>query len=173
MVARKIPIDERFFSKFIPEPNSGCWLWTGTVRSTGYGVISERHDEIPAHRLSLILHGVEVPHDKVVMHKCDNRCCVNPDHLMVGTHKDNTADMWAKGRQGKLDYVAIGLKLKGKTRQTPWMFGKRPPKLKCTRGHDLTGDNVIINVTTGKRKCRICNNARALNYYHSKKEQSQ
>ena len=78
---------ERFMRHVSPEPNSGCWLWCGAVRKDGYGVAgtgSRLHGSrrIPAaHRFSWELHRGPIPVGQWVLHKCDVKICVNPDHL--------------------------------------------------------------------------------------------
>jgi hypothetical protein len=96
------PVGEmiRFLASFIPEPNSGCWLWERTLSPGGYGQIRPdgQRQQIGAHRFSYEKFKGPIPDGMMALHRCDVRCCVNPDHLFVGTHKDNTADMFAKGR---------------------------------------------------------------------------
>jgi hypothetical protein len=93
-----------FNSRYIPEPNSGCWLWTGYADKDGYGIYctgsrqAKTRKYIKAHRLSYELFCAPVPEGKIVCHKCDNPSCVNPEHLFVGTWQDNVSDMVAKGR---------------------------------------------------------------------------
>lgn len=83
----------------IPEPNSGCWIFTGYVDVLGYGIIAEtKHKRIKAHRASYAAFKCEIPEGLDIMHICDMRCCINPDHLSPGTHKENMADMARKGR---------------------------------------------------------------------------
>lgn len=82
----------------IPEPNSGCWLWTGNVNGWGYGRLGHQRVERQAHRLSFLTFKGDIPDDLIVLHSCDVPCCVNPDHLRLGTHGDNVQDSVARNR---------------------------------------------------------------------------
>lgn len=76
----------------------GCWEWTSARNEPGYGVLRIGEGNKLAHRLSWELEHGPIPSGLIVLHRCDNPGCVRPDHLLLGTHADNNADMWAKGR---------------------------------------------------------------------------
>lgn len=83
---------------YIPEPNSGCWLWLGPVDKEGHGVLYAERKHYKAHRFSLYLQ-TPCPNVKLLAcHTCDVPGCINPDHLFWGTNADNKADCKAKGR---------------------------------------------------------------------------
>jgi hypothetical protein len=96
------PLRERFEEKFMPEPNSGCWLWIASCLPWGYGTIKvgSRTDgsriTARAHCLSWALYRGPIPKGLNVLHKCDTPYCVNPDHLYVGTQKHNVRDMYQR-----------------------------------------------------------------------------
>jgi len=92
-------LEERFNEKWIPVTESGCWLWTGATYNSGYGQIKTPYKSYRAHRVALMLAGVELKDDDLALHKCDNKLCVNPDHLYAGTHQDNMDDATSRGRR--------------------------------------------------------------------------
>jgi hypothetical protein len=82
---------------------SGCWEWQKSINSSGYGLIRVNNKLWKTHRLSYTLYKGEIPkgegyHGTCVLHKCDNRKCLNPDHLFLGTNEDNMKDAKLKGR---------------------------------------------------------------------------
>jgi hypothetical protein len=85
-------------NKSMPEPNSGCWLWLQCTNFRGYGLIRRDGRTRTAHRVAFEIVYGSIPKGMLVCHKCDTPGCVNPDHLFLGTSKDNTADMLRKGR---------------------------------------------------------------------------
>lgn len=100
--SRGAPADERFARAYIPEPNSGCWLWYGSLfGSNGYGRLQVKSKSMAAHRYAWESHKGEIPPGMLVLHKCDNPGCVNPDHLFLGTHQDNSDDKVSKGRHSR------------------------------------------------------------------------
>lgn len=109
--------------------DSDCWLWTGMVTTGGYGAIESEGQPRRAHIVSWRLHKGDVPDGMCVLHRCDVRRCVNPDHLWLGTKKQNSVDMVQKGRS---------------TRRTH-----------CLRGHEFTEENTILK-KEGGRKCAKC-----------------
>lgn len=85
---------QAYFETCFDRHESGCWLWNMGLIDTGYAQFFSKL----AHRVSYAFYKGQIPLGKVVMHSCDVRHCVNPAHLNVGTHKDNTADMMTKQR---------------------------------------------------------------------------
>ncbi|WP_082903520.1 HNH endonuclease [Devosia elaeis] len=94
----KISEAERLWSASIPEPNSGCWIWLQSVNHRGYGQVQFRGKKAKAHRASWMANVGPIPDGQMVLHRCDNRSCINPDHLFLGSAKDNTDDMVRKNR---------------------------------------------------------------------------
>lgn len=92
-------MNDRFKSKYIVSAHGGCHLWTGNRSKSGYGKFKLRDGtQARAHRIAWeIAHG-PIPDGLSVLHKCDVRACVNPDHLFLGTHTDNMRDMVRKKR---------------------------------------------------------------------------
>jgi predicted XRE-type DNA-binding protein len=94
-------LSQRFWSKVTLAPKECCWEWTGCKLNNGYGQFRLNNRRLPAHRVSYTLTKGEIPEGLMVRHTCDNRLCCNPDHLILGTHADNMADMTERKRQAK------------------------------------------------------------------------
>jgi hypothetical protein len=76
-----------------------CWNWTGYLNERGYGQFDYNQKTCLAHRVSFILFKEAIPEGLFILHSCDNRKCVNPDHLRIGTNQENMNDKVARGRQ--------------------------------------------------------------------------
>ena len=116
-----------FTSKVRIDEDSGCWLWTASVKNTGYGQFKFNGKPVGAHRVSFMLFCGDIPPGMLVCHHCDVRRCVNPEHLYLGTHSDNLRDAFDRTRFAKTH---------------------------CVHGHELAGEN--LRLSGGKRICRAC-----------------
>jgi hypothetical protein len=94
-----LPLDGSLVTRFWRKvtKSDGCWEWTDYTRS-GYGSLSFKDRERRTHRLSWLLHFGAIRDGLFVLHSCDNRRCVRPDHLFLGAQLNNVRDMWKKGR---------------------------------------------------------------------------
>lgn len=117
----------------VEKTSSGCWEWTKTRLPKGYGLFRVLNQKL-AHRVSYTIFHGPIFGELHVLHKCDNPPCVNPDHLFLGTPKDNTKDMIIKGRQAL----------------NPNRF-----KTHCPRNHAYTRVN-----KNGSRGCKYCDRIR-------------
>lgn len=79
-------------------PETGCWEWRGALDISGYGRVWAISKQMQAHRASWLAYKGDIPNGSCVLHQCDNRRCINPDHLFLGTRGDNNADRSKKGR---------------------------------------------------------------------------
>lgn len=132
-------LTERFEAKYTPEPNSGCWLWTGANDGRrGYGKMQAGRTTVPATHVSVSLfQGKTVPPRMEVDHKCRNPHCVNPDHLEIVTHEENM-------RRAPKMGLALGGKANG---------ARQRAKTHCPQGHPY--EDAYVS-TQGWRRCRPC-----------------
>lgn len=103
-------IQEVYYKKCIKQ--DGCWAWNGNHDSDGYSTLYFNKKTLKGHRVSWIIHNGEIPGRLFVLHKCDTPPCTNPDHLFLGTPKDNWDDMIKKGRGCYKGSLASNAKLK-------------------------------------------------------------
>lgn len=91
-----------------------CWEWQGGLGTHGYGSFKLNGRDHVASRISFFIINGAILNNGHVLHKCDNPCCVNPDHLFVGTHDDNMKDKMHKGRGRRLGraskYLGVGFR---------------------------------------------------------------
>jgi HNH endonuclease len=85
----------------IPEPNTGCWIWCGQLDVYGYGQFRKTRKDTwhKAHRVALEAYSGRIPDGLNALHSCNQRCCVNPDHLYAGTQLQNVADQYFELRR--------------------------------------------------------------------------
>lgn len=89
---RKVEFQEKV------DKTDSCWNWKAYTDKDGYGIFSLQNKNHRAHKLAYLWNKGEIPEGLNVCHSCDNPSCVNPDHLWLGTQKDNQQDMAQKGR---------------------------------------------------------------------------
>jgi len=132
----------RFESKF--KKTNGCWEWQANISIYGYGYFWMDRKNQRAHRVAYKLYKGDIPSGMIVCHSCDNRKCVNPDHLWIGSNADNQIDCVVKGRNYEQN------------------------KTHCPAGHEYTPENTKVNKKTHHRKCRKC--CRQLQRIYTKKK---
>lgn len=150
MAQRTGPKPQHWTELFIPEPNSGCWLWIGQLthgRASLIRRIDGKRTNMSVSRMVWQETNGDIPTDKWVLHRCDMGACVNPEHLYLGTHKDNMRDMAAHGKL------------------------KRPRKTHCPRGHRYTRYSYPYQNTF--QVCLVCNREKCKAYYVRTRERLQ
>ena len=135
---------ESFEEKFVKGEPDACWEWTASKFRDGYGQFYLNRKPIGAHRFSWMLYVGEVPDGLWVLHKCDNRGCVNPAHLFLGTHTDNMRDCASKGRFPKRSNRKILTEEQVKTIRVMWLNGVRNITLTKIFG---VANQTISNIT--------------------------
>lgn len=132
----------QFEDCYIPEPNSGCWIWERALTRGTYGQlldpVSGKHSI--AHRVSYERAYGPIPSGLSVLHRCDNPACVNPEHLFLGDQGDNNRDALAKNRHGRAGSRSNGSKLTAETVRAIRSDGGTLPEI--ARRYGSTQSNV-------------------------------
>lgn len=137
-----LPRNRRYILERSAKQTSGCWHWTGCLRPDGYGKTTANGKQALAHRLAYcIWAGMKMNDERLVLHKCNNKRCVNPVHLYAGTQYDNVQD-----------YRRIGIN------PTYDRRGKRNPRAlfdaaECNAIKRLLADGVSVKVIQEMFSC--------------------
>lgn len=141
---------DRFWSKVSVGETDDCWNWLASTRHNGYGQFhilrGDRRRSIAAHRFAFEMANGKPSDGLDICHKCDNRRCVNPAHLFLGTRAENMQDAASKGR----------ICTTGKANMTH-----------CHRGHAFSEANTMIR-PNGHRRCKTCDNDNARRRYRAR-----
>jgi hypothetical protein len=122
-------IEDRFLNKVYK--TDSCWLWTGAKSNTGYGHMTISKKTVKVHRLSYEIFKGEIPDRMIILHSCDTPLCVNPEHLSIGTKKENSTDAVKKKR----------------------LYNQK--KTHCPQGHEYSLENTHTS-PDGRRYCCAC-----------------
>ena len=147
--------------------DSGCWLWTGQLTTNGYAQAYYRNKHVLLHRVAYERsHDVKVDSRTYVCHTCDVKTCINPDHLWLGSPKQNMEDKVRKGRHHEQMAERPPYKRDWKPKGLP------PPaqRTRCPQGHPYSGDNLYVNPYDGRRECRACRREAVARIYRRKRE---
>lgn len=144
-------IEERILEKVSPEPNTGCWLWTGYTNGAGYGVLEIKDQPFRAHRLSYELFIGPIPEGLTLDHLCRVRCCVNPHHLEPVTIGDNVL----RGDARTVSRARRAFNVSTITH--------------CANGHEWTDVNTSY-YSSGSRRCLTCCREHCREYYRKNRE---
>jgi hypothetical protein len=150
---------ERFISR-ISVAASGCWDWNGTIDHYGYGSFHKSKNLNKAHRISYEWHKGKIPAELTIDHLCENKGCVNPEHLEAVTQKENGRRHNAKGYKkwwaalSNEDRVTFVENVSKKASQVAAV--KKLTATHCRRGHEWKPETTYIIPSNGHRRCNVC-----------------
>lgn len=141
---------DHFLAYCFPGDPDECWDWTGSLDSNGYGHFKHRDKKVNSHRVAYEIYNGEIPPGMSVCHKCDRRLCNNPNHLFLGTQRDNMADMYKKNRHAYGERNGISKLNPVSVREIRNLHSTGKPVSDIARKFDVSARNIrnIINRDT-------------------------
>lgn len=136
------PLLDRFFSQIAPA-HGGCYEWCGGKHRDGYGIFGVGERRFLTHRIAWAIANGDIPAGMLVLHRCDNPPCINPEHLFLGTDADNARDKMLKGRCWHPTH--------------------------CPHGHSYSDPANVYTSPKGIKNCRQCNRDKAREYMRAKR----